>query len=357
MRSSFASALFLVLTAGLAAQWQGPATTFAVLYTGEDFTGWSYRVLPGDEIPDFERLQDGRWAFLDREVNSVEVHGSMHLVGFERSEYRGARVVIEASVPRLRDYRPPFTGARQDGNDDWDWSERIASLTVHEGAAPHDTVSGPRHYGGHAVIFYEDADFEGSSFGFDDPQEIRRLGDFAMGHLNWNDQISSIEIRAPCQVTLYKGGNFNGAPLVLTESARNLTNVRNPYGRVESWNDDISSIRIERLPPPGLPPLPPPPNQPPDLPGEPVAVATLYAKPSYEGDALPLFPGQEIPQLGEVGWNDRITSLRVAPGHVVVLYADGNYKGRSVRITSDHTNLGGSDWADRASSLRVEEAR
>lgn len=337
-------------------------SAFAVLYTGENYTGWSYHVLPGDQIDDFERLQDGRWSFLDREIKSIEIHGEMFLRLFERTEFRGDSVLLAQSIPDLRHYQPPYAAPGQGVHgDDGDWRDRVASLTAEAGPIPSSALPVDRHYGGHRVVFFEHAGFGGSSLGFDGPTEVRRLGRVDIGERDWNDLFSSVRIAGPFSVTLYKNGNLSGPSITLTESTENLSAVINAQGRPESWNDSVSSFRIERLPPPGHPPpvfpsVPPETAPPmPDYTPTPAA-ATVYGKPGFQGASLSLLPGQDYARLGQFRWSDRITSIEVEEGYVIILYADGNFQGPSLRVTGSVSNLKDQGWADRASSLRVERA-
>lgn len=61
-----------------------------------------------------------------------------------------------------------------------------------------------------------------------------------------NDAISSIRVEGNAEVYVYENARFQGDALRLTESARDLTG-RPVKGSVSvSWNDRISSIRVER---------------------------------------------------------------------------------------------------------------
>ena len=62
-------------------------------------------------------------------------------------------------------------------------------------------------------------------------------------------------------------------------------------------------------------------------------------------------------------WNDRISSVRVPPGKVVVLYEHRDYGGQSLTLTSDAPDLrqfpgpgGDRTWNDAVSSIRLADA-
>ena len=90
----------------------------------------------------------------------------------------------------------------------------------------------------------------------------------------------------------------------------------------------------------------------------------------FRGNCVTLQPG-EYPSLKQVGMNDRISSARElgswghressgggnwGEGVRAVLYEGPNFSGRSYVITSNSlSNLGGTGFNDRASSLRVEQ--
>lgn len=61
---------------------------------------------------------------------------------------------------------------------------------------------------------------------------------------------------------------------------------------------------------------------------------------------------QDVPDLRQYGLNDRITSLRVAPGEYWEGCESPNYQGRCQVFSGDERDLGRVGWSDKISSLR-----
>ena len=53
--------------------------------------------------------------------------------------------------------------------------------------------------------------------------------------------------------------------------------------------------------------------------------------------------------------NDNISSIEVNKGYQLTIYEHGDFKGKSVTITSDQPNLGDLGWNDKISSIKVEK--
>lgn len=99
---------------------------------------------------------------------------------------------------------------------------------------------------GPRVIVYQDAEFRGDSLVLYPGDSLDNLSGltFADGS-RLNDRISSIRVEGPAEVYVHADARFRGAVMRLTESARDLTGRLLP-GRVSTtWNDRISSLRVE----------------------------------------------------------------------------------------------------------------
>lgn len=83
-------------------------------------------------------------------------------------------------------------------------------------------------------------------------------------------------------------------------------------------------------------------------------VVIIYADGSYRGQAASLLPGtyRNMAEAGNFPDN-ALSSLQLPPGFRVVLYEFENFGGRSYTITESKTGFSISGWNDRASSIAV----
>lgn len=97
------------------------------------------------------------------------------------------------------------------------------------------------------VIIYEKVGFRGDSLVLYPGDDIESMSGqtFANG-IRLNDAISSIRVEGAVELVAYEDNGFRGDALRVTESARDLTG--RPVGGSVSltWNDRISSLRVER---------------------------------------------------------------------------------------------------------------
>jgi hypothetical protein len=76
----------------------------------------------------------------------------------------------------------------------------------------------------------------------------------------------------------------------------------------------------------------------------------VYDKKDYEGEEF--CTSRDIPNLGDYGWNDKISSVSVSGDADLILYEHSDYKGESIEYSGDVSRIrGGLD--NEASSLRV----
>lgn len=92
------------------------------------------------------------------------------------------------------------------------------------------------------------------------------------------------------------------------------------------------------------------PDQPLERDDEPAWAAVLYEHASYGGSSQTVTG--DVADLGELGLNDKVSSLKVRRGARVVLYRHANFQGPSVTYTGDVASVGG-DRNDTFSSLRI----
>lgn len=103
-----------------------------------------------------------------------------------------------------------------------------------------DRERGPR------VIFYQQADFRGDALVVYPGESIENLsGRSFEGGGSLNDRISSIRVEGGAEVYVFENSRYRGAVMRLTESVRDLTGRLLPDSVSASWNDRISSFRVE----------------------------------------------------------------------------------------------------------------
>jgi hypothetical protein len=103
-----------------------------------------------------------------------------------------------------------------------------------------DRRRGPR------VIVYQDKDFRGDSLVIYPGDSLENLATltFEQGS-RLNDRISSIRIEGGAEIQVYPDSRFRGLVMRVTESVRDLTGRLLPGSVSASWNDRISSLRVE----------------------------------------------------------------------------------------------------------------
>ena len=93
----------------------------------------------------------------------------------------------------------------------------------------------------------------------------------------------------------------------------------------------------------------------------------LYENAGYRGNSITLFGREALENLDRVSFdggrraNDRISSIRIEGGAVLLAYEHSDFRGQVIRVTESIPNLAdrtlpdvGGSWNDRVSSLRVE---
>jgi hypothetical protein len=96
------------------------------------------------------------------------------------------------------------------------------------------------------VILYQHADFSGSFLVLYPGDAIDNLsGKSYPNGGGMNDSISSVRVEGGATVSVYEQARYRGAVMRLTESVRDLTVRYLPDSPMVSWNDRISSLRVE----------------------------------------------------------------------------------------------------------------
>lgn len=185
------------------------------------------------------------------------------------------------------------------------------------------------------VCFYDDVEHRGEYFCAKPGESFDRIPG------GMSDRISSIRIFGRVEVIVFRDVRFRGPSARFSNDVRNL--------RREGWNDRVSSLRVvrddrewerdrDRAPVWGLSEA---------IPRE---GACFYKETNYRGEFFCVPQGASIASVPP-GFNDRIASIRVTRA-TVIIFSDGEFGGRSTRVSSNISNLGG-NWNDRISSMRV----
>jgi hypothetical protein len=78
---------------------------------------------------------------------------------------------------------------------------------------------------------------------------------------------------------------------------------------------------------------------------------TVYADPGYSGQSASF--RDDMPDLVSLGWNDKISSIRIPGGETWEVCQDVDYRNQCQLLSGDVTDLHGMGWNDRISSLRL----
>jgi len=98
------------------------------------------------------------------------------------------------------------------------------------------------------IIVYQHANYRGSALVLYPGDELVSLSDVRFeGGGRINDTISSIRIEGGAELYIHEDAGFRGAAARLAESVRDLTARLLPESVAVSWNDRISSLRVERI--------------------------------------------------------------------------------------------------------------
>jgi hypothetical protein len=84
--------------------------------------------------------------------------------------------------------------------------------------------------------------------------------------------------------------------------------------------------------------------------------ACFYRDAGFRGDYFCVRAGEDVPHIPG-GLNDEISSIRTFGRAVVTVYRDRRFSGRAERFGDDVWNLRNQGWNDRLSSLRVDSWR
>lgn len=224
------------------------------------------------------------------ELSSIRVSPGYKVLLYENKGFNGSEKSITESSGSLGDF-----------------DNTASSLRV-ETAAP--------------CTLYADPDFcIGQDFGPGDHD----ISEFTAPGGVGNDMASSIRVSPGYKVTLYKDSNFSGASKVYTVSNMWMTD----------FDDCVSSLKVELA--------------------DSHAPVTVYSDANFGGGSQEFGAGDydwaDLTASGGIG-NDKLSSIRVAPGYKVTLYENANFGGATRVITADSGYV--ADFNDKTSSLKVE---
>lgn len=320
---------------------------YAILYTGERFTGESYRLFAGEAAARKSDLDNGLVSFRYDHIRSIELRGDVVLELWTNSNFRGQSTRLTQSSPDLRNLPP----SRQN------WGGRIQSLRADIGE-DENYSSAPITGGGTSgvpplgasggVVIFSEAGYGGSSYIFENTGAVPNLSRLPQSNLRWNDRVASVYIDGSYSVVLYEDGDFNGNYVVINKSVENLSQLRASNGSRIGWDRSVSSMEIIRK------------GRGVDRPNHRSQYAgSLYEDDKFTGKYFALYEGQVIHDLKEWLWNDEASSVMVEEGYQIVLYADSNFRGASLTIDQNQNSLRRlpGRWNDAASSLKVVKKR
>lgn len=102
-----------------------------------------------------------------------------------------------------------------------------------------------KHRGGRVILF-QHANFEGGALELFPGESLDNFSGKTFDNgAKLNDGVSSIRVEGRAEVFVYTDGRFRGDALRLTESVRDLTSRYVKGGVGVTWNDRISSAKVE----------------------------------------------------------------------------------------------------------------
>lgn len=116
----------------------------------------------------------------------------------------------------------------------------------HDGDRDGDRDRGREYDRRPRVIFYQHANYRGDELVVYPGDALDNFsGRTFENGISLNDEISSIRVEGGAEVYVYENSRYRGQVLRLTESVRDLTGRLLPDNPSASWNDRISSFRVE----------------------------------------------------------------------------------------------------------------
>ena len=228
---ALASVMALSLSAEAAPQVGRNDRDRVCFYQDIHFQGWEDCYSPGDEVANLRGHRNS--------ISSIRIVGRARVIVFDDDEFRGQAAEFSSDVPDL--------GLRSLGGSRT-WSDRIESFRITSGFnAPLPGNRGNegegRNGGGgrsvrEGVCVYEGPNFQGRSECWQSGEDARDLG-----RSDWSDRITSIRVFGRATAMVYRDVNFRGERLIVDRDIANLS-VFQLRGSM-NWNDQISSLEVD----------------------------------------------------------------------------------------------------------------
>jgi hypothetical protein len=196
-------------------------------YRDVQFQGWEQCYAPGDELADLGSRRN--------EISSIRVFGRARVIVFDQRDFDGPSDAFNSDVADLT--LRNMGGSRS-------WNDRIDSFEVESPGNGRDRGRGRARAdrndrddrngrnGRTGICVYEEADFRGRSQCWEAGQEERNLNRFE----GWNDRISSIRVFGRARAAVYRDAQFKGQRLNVDRDIRDLG--------AANWDDQISSLEV-----------------------------------------------------------------------------------------------------------------
>lgn len=295
----------LLVPASGEAQFRGGGIT---VFTDPDFGGESASFQ--DEAPDL------RGYGLNDDISSIRIPSGQSWEICLDINYGNRCQVVTRSIANLRSIG---------------WDDRISSLRRVGGGGFGRGPRGPDGPGGGfggGLTVFTDTNYQGESASFrSDTPDLQGYG--------LNDQISSIRIPPGESWEVCQDIDYGNRCQILTRSIDNLRSI--------GWDNRISSLRrvaggrgmFGRGSNPG-----------PGISGG----VTVFRDTNFRGESASF--RDTTPDLVPFGLNDQISSIRIPPGESWEICQDVNFGNRCQVLTRSISDLDDIGWDDRISSLR-----
>lgn len=211
-------------------------------YTDNYFQGTEQCYRPGDEVSNLQ----------SRNFSSIRVYGNAMVTVYDGANFRGNAMDVTSEIRDLAQVlleAGGFGGLGGRGT----WNDRIDSFRVtssNYNRSRDDRYNNGRYDNGRynngrfgrtsgSVCVYEGANYTGRMECFDSGVDVSDLGRSG----SWNDRISSIRLNGNARAVAYLDVGYGGERLVINQDIPDLRNFRLRNSN-RSWDKQISSLEI-----------------------------------------------------------------------------------------------------------------